>query len=147
MTILNNKHLASSPCKQYNPAPMFAKRFGPRAEFQAEQGKRVKESPSMAVNFPTLKVLDVILIYQDAKGSKKGNTLKYSVNLTNAKSVFRFKCPNTECIGGDFDLTNELEFAVSKRRTSLNGEMACKGRTITRCDCDNILRYTLTLGY
>jgi hypothetical protein len=126
---------------------MFQRRSGPRAAFQEQQGKRVKESPSLAVKFKRLKSLTVILNYQDAKGSKQGNQLKYLVNLENAKSVFRFRCPNDGCIRGDFDLSGELDKAVAKRQRTVTGEMPCKGRTITRDRCSNVLHYTLNLGY
>jgi len=69
------------------------------------------------------------------------------VNLTNAKSMFRFKCPNSECIRGDFDLTKEVAEAVGKHRTNVTGEMGCRGRTIKNSRCANTLHYTLLLGH
>ena len=126
---------------------MFQKRQGPRAEYQQKQAQRVKNSPSLSDKFPALKSLTVKLDYQDADGGKKGSQLKYEVNLSNAKSVFRFKCPNSECIHGDFDLTEKLADAIAKHDTSVTGEMECKGNTINRCRCGNVLRYTLLLKH
>jgi hypothetical protein len=65
--------------------------------------------------------------------------------------VFRFNCPNTECVRGDFDLTEELADAVKARRTTVTGEMVCQGwrsrTTIDTVHCHNVLRYKLTLTY
>ena len=74
-----------------------------------------------------------------------------TVNLANAKSVFRFNCPNGECIRGDFDLTDELAKAVTGKRTTVSGEKSCEGwrskTTIDTVHCGNILRYKLSLAY
>ena len=126
---------------------MFQSRTGPRAAFHEQQGKRVKESPSLASKFKRLKSLTVMLSYQAGNSGTQGNQLKYSVNLENAKSVFRFKCPNDGCIRGDFDLSEELAKAVAKKHKIVTGEMSCKGRTIKRERCSNVLHYTFKLGY
>jgi len=126
---------------------MYSRRVGPKAEYQEQQRKRVTESPTLAVQYPRLKSLTVTLEYHDAASRKKRSQLKYMVNLANAKSVFRFACPNNECIRGDFDLTKAVAEAVAKRRTAVTGEMCCKGNTIRRVRCPNILHYTLRLGY
>jgi len=128
-------------------ANTFTRRGGARAEYQEEQRQRVKESLSLAEQFPRLKSLTALLEYHDSDALKKRSQLKYTVNLQNAKSVFRFKCPNNECIRGDFDLTKEVAEAVGKKRTVVTGEMACKGNTINRVRCANVLHYKLRLGY
>ena len=126
---------------------MFQSRIGPRAAFHQQQGEKVKASPTLAVKYKRLKELSVILNYQDLKGAKQGNQLKYLVNLENAKSVFRFKCANEGCIRGDFDLSEEIDKAVAKRHTAVAGEIPCRGHTITRGRCANVLHYKLKLGY
>lgn len=128
-------------------AMTFHKPAGPRAEYQEQQRQRVKESPSLADEFPRLKSLTVKLEYHDSDNLEKCNRLKYMVNLHNVKSVFRFKCPNNECIRGDFDLSKEIAAAVIKHRTTVTGEMNCKGNTINKGRCLNVLHYTLLLGY
>lgn len=128
-------------------ATMFQRRTGPKAEYQEQQKQRVIQSPCLADQFPKLKSLTVVLEYQEANSLPKRNQLKYTVNLKNAKAVFRFKCPNSECIGGDFDLSKEVAAAVGKHRTAVEGEMACKGNTIKRVHCANVLHYKLRLGY
>ena len=128
-------------------AIMYKSRTGPRAEYQQKQDQRVKNSLSLSGKFPALKSLTVKLDYHAADGDRMGSHLKYMVNLANAKSVFRFKCPNTECIRGDFDLSEEMAKAVAKHDTSVTGEMECKGNTINRRPCCNILHYNLSLGY
>ena len=93
---------------------MYPRRTGPKEEYQEQQRKRVIESPSLAVQYPRLKSLTVTLEYHDEYTSKKRSQLKYMVNLSHAKSVFRFKCPNHECMRGDFELTKEVAEAVTK---------------------------------
>jgi hypothetical protein len=101
----------------------------------------------LAEQFPKLRSLTVTLEYRNAEAQSRRSQLKYTVNLANAKSVFRFACPNSECIRGDFDLSAELAAAVAKRRTKVVGELVCKGTTIKRSRCGNTLNYTLLLGY
>jgi hypothetical protein len=125
----------------------FQRRTGPKAEYQEQQKQRVIESHSLSDQFPKLKSLTAILKYNEANSLPSRSQLKYVVNIANAKSVFRFKCPNSECIGGDFDLSKELARAVGKRRASVKGEMACKGNTINRVRCGNILNFSLRFGY
>lgn len=128
-------------------AMTFQKRAGPRAEYQEQQKQRVINSRSLADQFPQLKSLTVKLGHHDTESLNNRSQLKYMVNLSNAKSVFRFKCPNNECIGGDFDLTKHIAEAVAKHRTKVTGEMSCRGNTIKRNRCLNVLHYTLLLGY
>jgi len=120
---------------------------GARAEYQEQQRLRVQEAPSLADQFPQLKSLTVKLEYHDSENREKRNRLKYMVNLDNVKSVFRFKCPNSGCIAGDFDLTKKVAEAVARHLTNVTGEMDCKGRTTNRERCCNVLYYTLQLGY
>ena len=130
---------------------MFRQRTGPRFEHRAKEGLRVQAAPSLTDKFQKLKSLTVGLEYYDGDGVTKNSAIKYVVNLDHAKSVFRFNCPNTECIRGDFDMTEELAEAVAKRRTRAAGELSCQGwqskTTIDTKHCHNILRYTLSLGY
>jgi hypothetical protein len=126
---------------------MFNSRKGPKAEYREQQRLRVCASTSLAVRYPLLKSLTATLEHRDAYPLSNPTQLKYMVNLTNAKSVFRFKCPNGECIRGDFDLSDEVAAAVAKHRTAVTGELSCRGTTINRVRCANTLRYKLRLGY
>ena len=130
---------------------MYRQRIGLRAEYRDQEGERVKASPSLADKFRKLKSLIVKLGYYNPKGLAPNSQLNYVVNLENAKSVFRFRCPNEECIRGDFDLTKELASAVAKKRTTVTGELSCQGwqnkAAIDTVHCHNILRYKLKLAY
>ena len=130
---------------------MYQRRLGARAEYQHDEGQRVKDSPSIASKFQRLKSLKVNLTHYNPDGITKSSEVKYEVNLANAKSVFRFRCPNSECVGGDFDLSEELADAVDAHRTNVVGEVACQGwlnkSTIGTVHCRNILRYKFTLKY
>jgi hypothetical protein len=130
---------------------MYRQRIGLRAEYRDQEGERVKASPSLADKFQTLKSLTVSLGYFNPKGFAPNSQLKYKVNLGGAKSVFRFRCPNDECIRGDFDLSKELASAVAKKRTTVSGELSCQGwqnkAMVDTVHCHNILRYELKLAY
>jgi len=130
---------------------MFRSKEGPRFEYRQRQKQRVKDSPLLVEKFRQLKSLILELGYYDSTRTTKNAEVKYVPNLETAKSVFRVDCPNQECIGGDFDLTELISEAIAKHRTSVSGELVCKGwlskATINTVPCHNVLRYKLSLGY
>jgi len=130
---------------------MYHQKIGARWEHRAKQGQRVKESPRLAEKFQKLKSLTVNLEYRNPDSLTKTSQIKYTVNLDNARSVFRFNCPNTECVCGDFDLSDQLASAVTSHHTTADGELTCQGwrskTTIDSVHCLNILRYKLTLAF
>jgi len=130
---------------------MHHQKVGARAEYRQQQGQRVRDSGSLADKFPELKSLTVDLTYFDSEGVTRNSQIKYTVNLTNAKSLFRFDCQNDQCVRGDFDLSDELTSAVAGHLTTVAGEMCCQGwlskTTIDQVHCHNILRYQLSLEY
>ncbi|NQU12411.1 hypothetical protein HQ590_16570 [bacterium] len=130
---------------------MHTQRAGVRAAYRQEQDRRVRESVSLAKRYRKLKSLTVDLEHCDPEGVLRGTRIKYQVNLANARSVFRFPCPNQECIRGDFDLTDKLAAAVKTRRRALSGSLSCPGWrnkiTINKVRCQQVLRYRFTLGY
>ena len=130
---------------------MYAHRIGPRAEYRERQGKRVVASPTLAEKYRKLKSLKVSVGYYAPEGITQQRQLTYTVNLTNAKSVFRLDCPNAECVQGDFELTKELAVAIAKRHKMAEGEMCCQGwlskDKINKSKCNHVLRYKLKLAY
>jgi len=135
----------------YNPATMHPQRFGARAEYREKQRQRVSDSSTLADAFQKLKSLKVEFEHYDPEGTTKNNKVKYEVNVQNAKSVFRFDCSNSECVGGDFDLTDQIAKAVAARKSVAKGEVVCQGwrsrTTINSVRCGNIFRYKLSFGY
>ena len=129
------------------------KRFtlGPRARFREKESRRVLKSASLGVAFPGLKSMSVELSFFSPNGVTRSGQIKYVVNLDHARSVFRFDCPNKECVRGDFDLSDELARAVAARDTAASGEMCCRGwrnkDSVRKVYCRNILRYKLRLAY
>jgi hypothetical protein len=126
-------------------------KISPRAEYRQQENLRISASPNLAERFHGLKSLTVDLAYYDSGGIHKTGQIKYTVNLANAKSAFSFICPNNECIGGDFDLSQELAEAVAAQLTTATGEACCQGwqskTTIDSVHCHNILRYKFSLEY
>jgi hypothetical protein len=131
---------------------MYPKRQpGPREQFRDEEAQRVSDSPTLAVKFPQLKSLAAELQFSDSGKETFNSRIKYTLNPEASKSVFRFRCPNSECIRGDFDLSDALADAIAERRTQVTGEMNCPGwlskTTIDTVHCRTVLRYRLTLTY
>jgi len=126
-------------------------KFTPRADYRQQEGQRTKESASLSEKFRELKSLTVEFGYFNPEGLTRNRQMKYTVNPEHAKSVFRLDCLNTECVGGDFDLSEALAQAVAARQATATGEMCCQGwlskTTIDRIHCHNILRYKLSLAY
>ena len=130
---------------------MHQQKFSPRAEYRRQEGERVQNSATLAERFGDLKSLTVDLAFFSPEALNCSSQLKYTVNLAHAKSVFRFDCPNQECVEGDFDLSAELANAIAAHHTTVSGEAVCQGwRSKTAIDtgrCGHILLYKLTAGY
>ena len=130
---------------------MRQQKFTPRSDYRQEEARRTAASISLSEKFPELKSLTVEFEYFSPEGVTRNSQIKYTVNPDHAKSVFRLDCFNTECIRGDYDLSEVLVRAVAERQTSVAGEMRCEGwlskTTIDRIPCHNILRYKLSLEY
>src|SRR5258708_24324243 len=127
------------------------RRMSPRAEYRQQESQRINDSVSLAEKFRELKSLTVDVAQRDSQGHAKTGEMKYTVNLAHAKALFRFDCPNGECVGGNFDLSAELASAVAARDTSAAGEVICQGwrskTTMDKVRCHNILRSNLIVGY
>ena len=130
---------------------MQHRKFTPRADYREQEGQRANASVSLSEKFRNLKSLTVELAYFSPEGVTRNRQIKYTVNPDHAKSVFRFDCPNDECVRGDFDLSEALTQAVAARQATVTGEMCCQGwlskTTIQEVHCHNIMRYKLSLKY
>jgi hypothetical protein len=130
---------------------MYRMKEGPRFTYRQKENQRIKNSPRLTDKFQQLKSLVLELSYYDSTRATKNAQVKYEPNLENAKSVFRIDCPNQGCIGGDFDLSEEIARAIAQHRTTVSGELTCQGwlskTTINTVPCHNVLRYKLSLSY
>jgi hypothetical protein len=106
----------------------YVKHLSPRNAYRQQQGLRIQAASTLAAEFGALKSLAVEVRAYDGNGVAKTGTMKCRYNLGAAKSVLRFDCPNSECVGGDFDFTEILASAVQARRTTVTCELPCKGR-------------------
>ena len=127
------------------------KRSSPRSEHRLRQRQRADESRSLAEEFPNLKSLQAELSYFSPNGLTLNGQVRYKVHVRHAKSVFAFGCQHPECVGGDFDLSHAVAVAVASGHKTAQGEVRCQGlRARLRGEkesCQNLLRYTLQLGY
>ena len=130
----------------------ISRKLNPRAEYRLRRNEEINNSATLAEKFPTLKTLRVDLEYFDSTGTARSGGMKYKVNLEHGKSLFCFNCVNSDCAGGDYDLTRELAEAIARKRKLVSGEARCHGTRHNKDrkehkPCDSILRYKLTLGY
>src|SRR5690242_10085526 len=101
------------------------RKLGFRAEYRETQRQRIIASPTLADKYRKLKSLKVNASHFAPDGKTQQKQLTYDINLSHAKSVFRFDCSNDECVQGDHELTKELEKAVAKGAKTLEGELCC----------------------
>lgn len=123
-----------------------------RQEFRDQENERVKSSTSLAVEFPELRTLTVLLThFRPERPSRRSSEVKYRLDLRHAKSVLLFSCPNDRCVGGDFDLSASLAEVVASRARRFVGEVTCQGwqshAMIGTVRCRNLLRYELAATY
>ena len=127
----------------------YPSKIGARGKYLLEERERIQLAATLAETFPNLKSLSALLSYFAPFGRTPQSEVKCTFNLAHAKSLFRFACPNNECVGGNFDLSVALARAVAERRETVTGEVRCQGwqskTTIDRVSCHQVLRYKLTL--
>jgi len=124
----------------------------PRVEYRLRRAEQVNESVSLSQAFPELKTLQVNAEFFNSTGATRLGGMKYKFNLTHGKSLLFFNCVHDNCVGGDYDLTNELAKAIRGKLQSVAGETRCTGTRHNHArkessPCQTILRYKLTLGY
>ena len=130
---------------------MQARKTNPRAEHRLRRSARVEASPSLAEVFPKLKALTVNVEFFDPSGNTRAGGMKYKPNLEKAKSAMCFDCPSGECVGGDYEVSQELRRAIAAKKTVVSGELKCQGMRHKPkqepIKCQNLLRYELRLSY
>ena len=130
---------------------LSTRNVGQRAEYRQRERQRASESATLADKFPDLSSMTVTLEFASPDGRGQPNPLKYVVNLATVRSVFTVDCPNEQCVGGDFDLSNHITLAISQQQTTARGELTCQGwpshAAIGSARCGHILRYKLDLVY
>ena len=134
-----------------NFSTSYPPKSGARGKHLHEERERINLAASLAQTFPELKSLSGLLSYFGPFGRAPLSEVKCTFNLAYAKALFRFACPNQECVGGNFDLSVALARAVAEHQSNINGELRCQGwqskTTIDRVYCDHILRYKFTLEF
>jgi len=124
----------------------------PRMEYRLRRTEEINESPTLSAKFPNLKLLHITVDYFDSSGRIRNGGMKYKLNLAHGKSLFCFNCVNSDCAGGDYDLSERLAQAIETCRKVVQGELRCQGMRHNKelkesRPCQSILRYKLTLGY
>lgn len=64
---------------------------------------------------------------------------------------FTFRCKNTECVDGGFDLTEEVDRMISEYETSSHGRRVCQGwdgkSNVGHQRCYYELNFIINIGY
>lgn len=127
------------------------RKLNPRTQYREQRRALIAASPSLAESFTQLKSLTVDLIYHGAGPAENARRVRCTFNLESARSMFCFDCDNAECVGGDFDLSQQLAAAVAERRSSVDGQVICEGwhnrKQIDQRKCHHRLHYKFTLAY
>jgi hypothetical protein len=127
------------------------KHLSPREEYRISERERVNAAEPLANRFPDITSLAIQLTFKNHDNSSKGSTIRYNINLKNAKTILRFDCPNSECVYGDFDLSKELSTAAIQHHRIVKGESSCQGWASRHCidtrRCDYHLSYQIELAY
>jgi hypothetical protein len=123
----------------------------PYLEQRLRERERLANSLSLEQKYPQLKSLSVVLGYFDQHRMTHAGELRFRANVKHAKSILAFSCPNANCLGGGFDLSDVLLEAVSARRAIAQGELRCHGmRSLASKQttaCQHLLHYKLNLSY
>src|SRR5438552_501530 len=116
-----------------------------RAEYRLSQRDLEDASPDLNDKFPDLKSLKMEVEYSDGTSTRRISAFKQTFNLAMTKSIFSFACPNQDCAGGDFDLSQVLAAAVGATRIVAAGELRCHGmrnvKSLPAVPCNNLMRY------
>ncbi len=123
----------------------------PQQEYRLKLRERIEASPMLATKFPHLHGLKMVLEYYDAAGIGKNGEMKCQLNVAHVRSLLWFACRGTDCLEGDFDLSEALAKAAKDRHKVATGEICCQGKR-KRGDhdlvpCRALLRYKLRLDY
>ena len=106
---------------------MQTRKTTPRAAYRLGVTERILASPTLAARFPRLKALTINIEFFDSGGLTRNGGMKYKPNLEKAKAMVCFDCPSGECVGGDYDVSEELRRAIAAGKTTLTGELQCQG--------------------
>lgn len=70
---------------------------------------------------------------------------------TDAMANFVFRCKNTECVDGGFDLTEEVDRMITDFETSSHGRRVCQGwdgkSNVGHQRCYYELNFIVNIGY
>jgi hypothetical protein len=131
---------------------MYLQKPDLRREHRENEQQQVENSATLEKAYPGVKSLMMELAYfSPGRPPVKLAEMKYTVNLANAKSKFRFHCLNENCVGGDFDLTIPLAETIAAQDKILEDESTCTGwkseRSVGAERCQHSLRYKLVVEY
>ena len=118
----------------------------PLVERDARQ--RLLNAAPLVSSYAGVKEVAVEMRFTDAEGKQQPSPRGVSF-APDMHAFFQFSCPMRDCTGGGFDATEELQRALSRRKSGFTGTLTCEGNRprsgFKTMRCNLQLHYTLTI--
>ena len=98
-------------------------------------------APTLRTRYPSLKSLQLDFDFSDSTSFLPSPQV--TVFHPPAPAYFCFACPYSDC-GGEFNLTGQVDLAVSSRESGASGQLSCVGTRHRGAACTLRLEYSIT---
>ena len=98
-------------------------------------------SPTIRTRYPELKSLQIEFEFSDSTSFLPSPQV--TVFHPPAPAYFHFACPYSDC-GGEFNLTGQVDLAVSSRDSNAGGQLSCAGTRHRGVACTLSLDYSIS---
>ena len=115
---------------------------------QRDERQRLINAAPLVSDYAGVEEVGVEMRFADAEGKQQPSPRGMSF-APHMHAWFQFSCPMRDCTGGGFDANEELQRALSKRRSGFTGTLTCAGNRprggFKDMRCNLQLHYTLTI--
>jgi hypothetical protein len=133
------------------------KKLSPREQHHLAHLRAGDQAPLMRDKYPVLASLSIRMEFKRPLGQEWmgdiASDLKMFEPEKENKAFFEFECPDSECVGGGFDLSRVVHLLVKTRAGEVSNTMLCRGwedeeRMRSRTShCGLELKYTIVATY
>lgn len=117
-----------------------------REQLRNERSAREQAAGKLASRAPDLDSLSLDLDESRADGSLGDTHYVRRIVVEHAPALFHVPCSYPPCLGGGYELTQEILNAVAARKPRFEGTLRCSGRC-GAVECGRVLRYVATATY
>lgn len=115
---------------------------------QRDARQRLLSAAPLVSSYAGVGEVAVEMRFSDAEGKQQPSPRAVSF-APDMHAFFQFGCPMRDCVGGGYDATEELQRALSKRKSGFTGTLTCEGNRprggFKDMRCNLQLHYTLTI--